>query len=363
MIGKPTPTIRYHSMKLTAREIAEYLGGTVEGDPNCEVHDFAKIEAGQPGMVSFLSNPKYEHYIYSTKSSIVLVNKGFQATAPIAATLVRVEDSYGALAQLLTLVASQMPRKKGIHPRAVVEPSASIGKDVYIGALAYVGENAVIGDYAQIYPQVYVGDNAHIGSETTLYAGVRIYNECEVGDRCILHAGAVIGADGFGFAPQGDGSYTKIPQLGNVVIGNDVEIGANTCIDRAAMGATTVAEGVKLDNLVQIAHNVSIGSHTVMASQCGVAGSTKVGKHCVFGGQVGLVGHIAIADGVQIGAQAGVLNSVKTNKENLIGSPTMPVRDFFRSMAIFRQLPHLANDIYSLKKNQEDDTQDQTHQD
>lgn len=341
-------------MKLTAKEIADYLGGSVEGDPACEVHDFAKIEAGQPGTVSFLSNPKYEHYIYTTQSSIVLVNKGFRATAPIAATLVRVEDSYGALAQLLTLVASQMPRRKGIHPRAVVEPSASIGKDVYIGALAYVGENAVIGDYAQIYPQAYVGDKARIGSETTLYAGVRIYSECEVGDRCILHAGAVIGADGFGFAPQPDGSYTKIPQLGNVIIGDNVEIGANTCIDRAAMDATTIGEGVKLDNLVQIAHNVSIGPHTVMASQCGVAGSTKVGEHCVFGGQVGLVGHIEIANGVQIGAQAGVLNSVKDNKENLMGSPTMPLRDFFRSMAIFRQLPHLANDVYNLKKAQEE---------
>lgn len=337
-------------MKLTAAQIAEYLGGVVEGRPEEEVYDFAKIEDGGTGKLSFLSNPKYEHFIYTTKSSVVLVNKEFKATAPIAATLVRVDDAYGALAKLLALAKSQTPRRRGIHPQAVIEPSATIGEDVYIGAFVYVGEGAVVEDGVELYPQVYVGDNARVGAQSTLFSGVKIYNDCEVGARCILHSGAVIGADGFGFAPQPDGSYVKIAQMGNVVIGDEVEIGANTTIDRAAMGATRVGRGTKLDNLVQVAHNVVIGEDTVIAAQTGIAGSTKIGSRCKIGGQVGFVGHIEIADDVSIGAQAGILNSVNSAKDVLMGSPAMPVRDFYRSSAIFRHLPELSADVDKLKR-------------
>ena len=337
-------------MKLTAAQIAEYLGGVVEGRPEEEVYDFAKIEDGGTGKLSFLSNPKYEHFIYTTKSSVVLVNKEFKATAPIAATLVRVDDAYGALAKLLSLAKSQTPRRRGIHPQAVIEPSATIGQDVYIGAFVYVGDGAVVEDGVELYPQVYIGDNARVGAQSTLFSGVKIYNDCEVGARCILHSGAVIGADGFGFAPQPDGSYVKIAQMGNVVIGDEVEIGANTTIDRAAMGATRVGRGTKLDNLVQVAHNVVIGEDTVIAAQTGIAGSTKIGSRCKIGGQVGFVGHIEIADDVSIGAQAGILNSVSSAKDVLMGSPAMPVRDFYRSSAIFRHLPELSADVDKLKR-------------
>lgn len=337
-------------MKLTAAQIAEYLGGVVEGRPEEEVYDFAKIEDGATGRLSFLSNPKYEHFIYTTKSSVVLVNREFKAEAPISATLVRVDDAYGSLARLLELVKSQTPRRHGIHPQSVVEPTATIGAGVYIGAFVYVGAGAVVEDGVELYPQVYIGDNARIGAGSTLYAGVKVYNDCEIGERCILHAGAVIGADGFGFAPQPDGHYVKIAQMGNVVIGDDVEIGANTTVDRAAMGATRVGRGTKIDNLVQVAHNVVIGEDTVIAAQTGIAGSTKVGARCKIGGQVGMVGHIEIADDVSIGAQAGILNSVSSSKDALMGSPAMPIRDFFRSFAIFRHLPDLSADVDKLKR-------------
>lgn len=337
-------------MKLTAAQIAEYLGGVVEGRPEEEVHDFAKIEDGAAGHLSFLSNPKYEHFIYTTKSSIVLVNREFKAEAPIAATLVRVDDAYGALAKLLELVKSQTPRRKGIHPRAVIEPTATIGEDVYVGAFAYVGAGAVVEEGVELYPQVYLGDNTRVGALSTLYAGVKVYSDCEIGARCIIHSGAVIGADGFGFAPQQDGSYVKIAQMGNVVIGDDVEIGANTTVDRAAMGATRVGRGSKIDNLVQVAHNVTIGEDTVVAAQTGIAGSTKVGARCKIGGQVGIVGHIEIADEVSIGAQAGILNSVSSSRDVLMGSPAMSMRDFYRSSAIFRRLPELSADVDKLKR-------------
>lgn len=345
-------------MELSASAIAEFLGGRVEGDPEVLVSEFAKIEEGRPGTLSFLSNPKYEHFIYTTLSSVVLVNKDFAPSSPVSATLVRVDDAYGSLAKLLTLVKSQSPRKRGVHPLACVEASAQLGKDVYVGPYSYVGEGVVIDDNVQIFPHCYVGDRSKVGAQTILYPGVKVYDDCEIGADVIVHSGAVIGADGFGFAPQEDGSYIKIPQMGNVVIEDGVEIGANTTIDRAAMGATRIAQGTKLDNLVQIAHNVSIGENTVIAAQSGIAGSTKVGSRCMFGGQVGLVGHIEIADGVRIGAQTGVSNSVRTGGVDLMGSPSMPLRMFYKSFAIFRRLPELEKDVEKIKKFLESTEQD-----
>ena len=336
-------------MELTAAMIAAYLEGEVEGDPNTRVSEFAKIEEGKEGNLSFLSNPKYEHYLYTTGSSIVLVNRELKLKQAVRATLVRVEDSYGALAKLLTYIESQRPKKRGIHPLACVEESAKVGREVYIGPFVYVGEGAILEDGVQLYPHTYIGDMVHIKAQAILYAGVKVYAKCEIGERTIIHAGAVIGSDGFGFAPLKDGSFSKIPQIGNVIIGNDCEIGANTTIDRAASGATRINDSVKLDNLIQIAHNVEIGTNTVMAAQSGVAGSTKVGKNCMFGGQVGLVGHIEIADGVQIGAQAGISNSIRTAKDPLMGSPAMPLHDFYKSAALFRRFPELNEELSRLR--------------
>jgi len=336
-------------MELTAAMIATYLGGEVEGDPSVRVVEFAKIEDGVAGNLSFLSNPKYEHYLYTTGSSVVLVNRDLKLKQPVKPTLVRVDDSYGALAKLLTYIESQRPKKKGIHPTAVVEESATIGRNVYIGPYAYIGEGAIIEDDVQIYPHVYVGDMVRIKSQTILYAGVKIYAKCEVGERTIIHAGAVIGSDGFGFAQDTDGRFIKIPQIGNVIVGDDCEIGANTTVDRAASGSTRIHDNVKIDNLVQIAHNVVVGSNTVMAAQSGVAGSTKVGRNCMFGGQVGLVGHIEIADGVQFGAQSGVTNSVRSAKEPLMGTPAMPMHDFYKSAAHFRRFPEFSDEILRLR--------------
>ncbi|PIE83952.1 MAG: UDP-3-O-(3-hydroxymyristoyl)glucosamine N-acyltransferase [Bacteroidia bacterium] len=337
-------------MELTARQIAEFLEGKVEGDPETTVSEFAKIEEGKPGALSFLSNPKYEHFLYTTESSIVLLNHDVKLAQEVKATLVRVDDAYGSLARLLNLLEAQKPRRKGIHPLACVEGSACIGEDVYIGPFAYVGEDAVVADRAQIYPHCFVGDRAKVGASTVLYPGVCLYADCELGARLIVHAGAVIGADGFGFAPQKDGTYVKIPQMGNVVIGDDVEIGANTTVDRAAMGATKVGRGTKLDNLVQVAHNVQIGEDTVIASQSGIAGSTKLGSRIMFGGQVGVVGHIEIADDVKIGAQTGINNSITKAGATLMGYPAMPIRDFYRSSAVFRRLPDLSADVDRLKE-------------
>lgn len=336
-------------MELTAAMIATYLGGDVEGDPSARVAEFAKIEEGVAGNLSFLSNPKYEHYLYTTGASVVLVNRDLKLKQPVKATLVRVDDSYGALAKLLTYIEAQRPRKKGIHPTAIVEESATVGRDVYIGPYAYIGDGAIIEDEVQIYPHVYVGDMTRIKTQAILYAGVKVYAKCEIGERCIIHAGAVIGSDGFGFAQDSDGRFIKIPQIGNVIVGDDCEVGANTTIDRAASGATRIHDNVKLDNLVQIAHNVEVGSNTVMAAQSGVAGSTKVGRNCMFGGQVGLVGHIEIADGVQIGAQSGISNSVRSAKDPLMGSPAMPVHEYYKSSVLFRRFPEFADELTRLR--------------
>lgn len=336
-------------MEFTAKQIADFLQGEIEGNPNVKVNNFAKIEEGKPGTLSFLSNPKYTHYIYNTQADIVLVNADFKAEKEIKATLIRVANSYEALAKLLELVEKSKPTKVGIEPMSYVASSAKIGKEVYIAGFAYVGENVVVGDNSKIFPHVFIGENVVIGNNVTLYSGVKIYAGCKIGDNSIIHAGAVIGSDGFGFAPQADGSYHKIPQMGNVVIEKNVEIGANTVIDRAVMDSTIIREGVKLDNLIQIAHNVEIGKHTVIASQSGVSGSTKIGKNCVFGGQVGLAGHLKVGNNVKLGAQSGIMKNLKENSE-LIGSPAIPIRDWYKSSVIFGKLPEMYREIAQLKK-------------
>ena len=336
-------------MEFTAKQIADFLQGEIEGNPNVKVNNFAKIEEGKPGTLSFLSNPKYTHYIYNTQADIVLVNADFKAEKEIKATLIRVANSYEALAKLLELVEKSKPTKVGIEPMSYVASSAKIGKEVYIAGFAYVSENAIVGNNSKVFPHVFVGENVIIGNNVTLYSGAKIYAGCKIGDNSIIHAGAVIGSDGFGFAPQADGSYHKIPQMGNVVIENNVEIGANTVIDRAVMDSTIIKEGVKLDNLIQIAHNVEIGKNTVMASQSGVSGSTKIGENCVFGGQVGLAGHLKIGNNVKLGAQSGIMKNLKEGSE-LIGSPAIPIRDWYKSSVIFGKLPQMYREIAQLKK-------------
>jgi UDP-3-O-[3-hydroxymyristoyl] glucosamine N-acyltransferase len=337
-------------MEFTAATIAGFLKGEIEGNPDTKVNTIAKIEEGHEGALSFLANPKYEHYIYTTASSVVLVNKEFIPTAKIDATLIRVENSYEAFASLLRLVDQARPRKKGIHPSAIIESSATVGSDVYIGPFAYIGENCIIGDGCSLYPHVYIGDNTKIGINTTINPGVKIYHECVIGQGCIIHAGSVIGSDGFGFAPQSENEYMKIPQLGNVILEDFVEIGANVTIDRATMGSTIIHRGVKLDNLIQIGHNVEVGENTVMAAQTGIAGSTKVGKNCMFGGQVGISGHIKIANGSKIGAQGGILGDIKEENTAIIGSPAFEIKQFLKSSVIFRRLPDLKTKIDTLEK-------------
>ena len=335
-------------MEFTAKQIADFIHGEIIGDENATVHTFAKIEEGIPGAISFLSNPKYTPYIYTTQSTIVLVNKSFTPEQEVKATLIKVDNAYDSLARLLTLYEQSKPRKTGIHPLAFIEPTAKIGKDVYIAPFAYVGENAEIGDRAMLYPHATVGDHAKIGSGTILNANATVYHGCRVGSNCILHSGCAIGADGFGFAPTASG-YDKIPQIGIVIIEDNVEIGANTCVDRATMGATVIHEGVKLDNLVQIAHNVEVGSNTVMASQVGVAGSAKIGQWCMFGGQVGVAGHITVGDHVTTGAQAGIAGSVKPGN-TIQGSPAIEAKNFARSSIVFKKLPEMYAALNSLQK-------------
>ena len=337
-------------MEFTAATIAGFLNGVIEGDPDIKVNTIAKIEEGQPGALSFLANPKYEHFIYETKSSIVLVNKSFVPSARIEATLIKVENSYEAFASLLRLVDQARPRKKGIHTTAIIEATAKVGSDVFIGPYTYVGENCIIGDGCSIYPHVYIGDNTKLGNNCTVNPGVKIYHDCILGEGCIIHAGTVIGSDGFGFAPQSESEFMKIPQLGNVVLEDHVEIGANVAIDRATMGSTIIRKGVKLDNLIQIAHNVEVGENSVMAAQTGISGSTKVGKNCMFGGQVGLAGHLKIANGTKIGAQGGILGDVKEENTAIIGSPAIEVKQFLRSSVIFKKLPEMKLKIDSLEK-------------
>lgn len=335
-------------MEFSAKQIAEFIQGEVVGDENTTVHTFAKIEEGMPGAISFLSNPKYTPHLYDTKSSIVLINRDFEIEHEVKATLIKVDNAYESLAKLLTLYEMSKPKKTGIDSLAFISPSAKIGKNVYIGAFAYIGENAVIGDNTSIYPHTYVGENVKIGNNCLLYSNVNIYHDCRIGNECTLHSGVVIGADGFGFAPTEHG-YDKIPQIGIVILEDKVEIGANSCVDRATMGATIVHAGVKLDNLVQIAHNDEIGSHTVMAAQTGIAGSTKVGEWCMFGGQVGIAGHIRIGNRVNLGAQSGVPGSLKDDSA-LIGTPPVELKKFFRITAVEHKLPEMYSELNNMKK-------------
>ena len=335
-------------MEFSAKQIAQFVQGVIEGDENATVNTFAKIEDGKPGAISFLSNPKYTHYIYDTESSIVLVDKSVELEKPTKATLIKVDNAYECVAKLLQLYESMKPKKTGTDSLAFISPSAMIGENVYIGAFAYIGDNVVIGDGCQIYPNVVICENAKVGNDCLFYPNVTIYHDCHVGNRVTLHAGSVVGSDGFGFAPSENG-YDKIPQIGIVTIEDDVEIGANTCIDRSTMGSTYVRKGVKLDNLVQIAHNTDIGANTVMSAQVGIAGSTKVGQWCMFGGQVGIAGHITIGNKVFLGAQSGVPSSLKDN-QTLIGTPPMEKLPYFKSQAIFQKLPDLYKQIQKLQK-------------
>ena len=339
-------------MEFSAKQIAEFIQGTIVGDENATVHTFAKIEEGIPGAISFLSNPKYTHYIYDTQSSIVLVNNDFVPEKEVKATLIKVNNAYESLAKLLNLYEMSKPKKTGIDPLAYIAPTAKIGQNVYVAPFAYVGDNAEIGDNTSLHPHATVSSGAKVGSNCILYPNTTVYHDCRIGNNCILHAGSVVGADGFGFAPSPEG-YEKIPQIGIVILEDNVEIGANTCIDRATMGATIIRKGVKLDNLIQIAHNVEVGSHTVMASQVGIAGSTKVGEWCMFGGQVGLAGHIKVGDKVNCGAQTGIANNTKSGS-TIMGSPAFEVKGFMKSSAAFKKLPEIYLELNALKKELEE---------
>lgn len=339
-------------MEFTAKQIAQLIGGTIEGNPDAVVNKLSKIEEGEKGGLSFLANPQYTPYIYTTDASIVIVNKDFipEKSLKDNCTLIRVENAYQAFTKLLEVYSKLQRDKKGIENGCYIDKSASIGADVYIAATAYIGANCKIGNNVKIYPQVYVGDNVEIGDNTTLFPGVKIYSDCKIGKDCMLHSGVVIGGDGFGFTPNSENNYHKVPQIGNVIIEDFVEIGANTTIDRATLGSTIIRKGVKLDNLIQIAHNVEIGENTVIAAQTGIAGSTKIGKDCMIGGQVGIVGHITIADKVKIAAQSGIGASI--TEEGLIvqGSPAFSIGDYKRSYVVFRNLPELNEKIKQLEK-------------
>ncbi|HRC32189.1 MAG TPA: UDP-3-O-(3-hydroxymyristoyl)glucosamine N-acyltransferase [Bacteroidia bacterium] len=336
-------------MKFTAKQIAESLQGTVEGNADVWVNNVSKIEEGKPNTLSFLANPKYEEYIYNTKASIVLVNKTFVAQKKIDTTLIRVDDAYQSFAALLEIYNNVMQNKSGIEQPVYIAASSTQGQNIYLGAFAYLGENSVIGNHVKIYPHAYIGDNVTIGDNTTIHAGVKIYSQCVIGSNCTIHAGVVIGADGFGFAPQGEG-YKKVPQIGNVIIEDHVEIGANTAIDRATLGSTIIRKGAKLDNLIQIAHNVEIGENTVIAGHSAIAGSSKIGKNVMIGGQAGVIGHLSVADGVKIAGQSGVGQSIDKENEIVQGSPAFSIGDYRKSYVMFRKLPEIEKRLSALEK-------------
>lgn len=337
-------------MKFTASQIAAFLNGKVEGNEEVSVSNIARIEEGTEGCLSFLSNPKYNKYIYETNSSIVLVNKDFVAEKEIKTTLVRVDDAYVAFAKLLKLYdENKFAGKTGVDKTACVSESAKHGDNVYIGGLCYIGENVVIGNNVKIFPHAFIGDNVRIGDNTIIRQGVNIYEDCIIGKNCIFHSGVVIGGDGFGFAPQPDGKYEKIPQIGNVIIEDFVEIGANSTIDRATIGSTIIRNGVKIDNLIMIAHNVEVGENTVIVSQAGISGSTKIGKNCKIGGQVGMIGHIVIADGVEIAAQSGVGASISEPGSRVQGSPCFEVGKYRRSYVHFKNFPDIVKRLDNLE--------------
>ncbi len=338
-------------MEFTAKLLAEYLQGELEGNPDVVVSNVSKIEEGSPGTLTFLANPKYTRFVYTTQASIVLVDRGFKPEKPISATLIRVDNPYQSLAVLLEMAEQQMKvARKGVHELAYVHESASLGEGVYAGPFSVVSEKARIGNNVQIFPHVYIGENCSVGDNTILYPGVKVYHGCVIGKHCIIHGGTIIGSDGFGFAPKSDSNYQKVPQIGNVVIEDEVEIGANTAVDRATMGSTIIRRGAKLDNLVQVAHNVKIGENTVMAGQSGIAGSTRIGKNCMMGGQAGIIGHLHIADNVKIAAQSGVTSSIKTEGDVVQGAPSFNFGKYQKSYVFFRKLPELNARIDALEK-------------
>jgi len=337
-------------MDFKVKDIATFLNGEIAGDENIRVSNVSKIEEGKPGTLAFLANLKYESFLYSTNASVVLVNKNFVPKENINATLIKVADAYQAFASLLELyMQAKVMLKTGIEQPSYIDSTASVGKEIYLGAFAYIGKNSKIGNNTKLYPQVYIGDDVTIGNDCIIYAGAKIYSGCVIGNRCIIHSGVVIGSDGFGFAPMENGSYKKMAQIGNTVLEDDVEIGANTTIDCGTMDSTIIRKGVKIDNLVQIAHNCEVGENTVIAALSGLAGTSKVGKNCKFGGQVGLAGHLAIGDNVFIGAQSGVAKSVNSN-QIILGSPAIEIKEAIKSITIYKNLPKLRDEVIQLQK-------------
>lgn len=338
-------------MQITARDLSTILNGTIEGDPEVSVSRPSKIEEGGEGTITFLANPKYESYIYDTTASVILVSKDFSPSKSINATLIRVEDVYNSIALLLDKFGAQMnPEPVGISENALVHEHTQFGEGVSVGAFSIVSQNVKIGDNSKVHDQVFIGDGVEIGENCVLHPGVKIYHSCKIGNNCTIHSNSVIGADGFGFAPQEDGTFKKVSQIGNVVLEDQVDVGSNVTIDRATMGSTYIRKGVKIDNLVQIAHNVVVGENTVIAAQAGVAGSTKIGKNCMIGGQVGFAGHLEIADGTKIQAQSGLASSVKEKGQALFGSPAIPYNDYIKSYAVFKKLPALYRKLGALEK-------------
>lgn len=335
-------------MEFTASQIAGILEGEVEGNPGVAVHKLSKIEEGETGSLTFLANPKYTPYIYRTEASIIIVNRDFIPEQELSSTLIKVDDAYKAFSKLLAYYNQVKNNKTGVESPVFISESATYGTDVYLGAFAYIGANVVLGDNVKIYPNVYIGDNVRIGDNTTVFAGAKIYSETEIGKDCVIHSGVILGADGFGFTPDEKGEFTKVPQTGNVILEDHVDVGAGTTIDRATLGSTVLRRGVKLDNQIQIAHNVEIGEHTVIAAQTGIAGSTKIGRNCMIGGQVGIVGHIVIGDRVRIQAQSGISRNIKDD-EVLQGSPAMTYGDYNKSYVHFRNLPRLVQRLENLE--------------
>ena len=337
-------------MQFTAEQIATLLKGQVEGNPETLVDQLSKIEEAGPKSLTFLANPKYEHFIYDTDAGIIVINEDLALQKAVKSTLIRVKNAYTAFTELLKLYDEMRNERSGIDEQVYIHESSSIGQNPYIGAFSYIGKNVVIGNQVKIYPQVYIADDVKIGDNSVLLPGVKVYKDCIIGNRVIIHAGSVIGSDGFGFAPKEDGSYEKIPQIGNVIIEDDVEIGANTVIDRATLGSTRILKGVKLDNLIQIAHNVEVGSNTVIAAQTGISGSTKIGENVVLGGQVGVVGHISIAKGSQVQAQSGINRSILEENKKWGGSPAFPYSNELRSQVLYSKLPELEKRIAELER-------------
>ena len=337
-------------MEFTAKQIADLINGAIEGDPEVTVSSFGKLEEATSGQLAFLANPKYEDFLYSTNASIIIVNNTLQIEKQLSATLIRVPDAYSSFAVILTAY-SEMAKANltGIEQPSVIDSTVKIGENIYVGAFTYIGHNAIVGNNVKLYPQVYIGNNVTIGDDTVLYPGVKIHHDCIIGNKVIIHAGSVLGGDGFGFAPQTDGSFKKVPQIGNVVVEDNVEIGANTTIDRATIGSTIIKSGAKLDNLIQIAHNVEVGNNTVIAAQSGVSGSARIGRNVMIGGQAGIVGHIQIADGSKINAQSGVAKSIKTPNTAVTGSPAYDYGQALRSQILSRNLPELEKRVKELE--------------